>query len=226
MIRLVLGWISVVVAALVWLADGSVASRAQASAVYAVLAVPLLYFGRRARRRGKVVVQKQTTPGDVAGIRDKLARGASAKDKTKALNKAASAGHIDVVREILASGADANATWLAQTPLLAAIHGGHPEIADLLLDHGASLTNKQDENPLIAAAQRARIPIVELLLRRGADVNAADGKGMTALMHAAEKGEAGASFPTRSRFLAASIERARSSGRQRRGCETSMVTRC
>ena len=191
MIRLVLGWICVVAAAFVWLAEEeSRATRAQASAAYAVLAVPLIYFGRRARRRGKkVAAPKQTTPGDVAGIRDKLAGGATAKQKNKALGKAAYAGHIDVVREILASGVDVNATWLAQTPLLAAIHGGHPEIVELLLDHRASLTPK-DEYPLIAAAQRSRSEIVELLLRRGADVNAADGKGMTALMHAAENGEA------------------------------------
>lgn len=191
MIRLVFGWIFIAAAALVWFAEQNIGSRAAASAAYAVLALPLIYYGRRARRRGKVVANKETTPGDVAGIRDKLARGASPKDKNKALNKAAYAGHIDAVREILASGVDVNATLMFQyPPLLAAIHGGHPEIAELLLDHGVSLTNKEDENPLIVAVQRARTEIVELLLRRGIDVNAANEKGMTALMYAAQNGEA------------------------------------
>ena len=119
-----------------------------------------------------------------------LARDASPKEKSKALSKAAYAGHIDVVREILASGVDVNAALALQyPPLLAAVHGGHPEIAELLLDHGASLADGDAEKPLIIAVQRERTEIVQLLLRRGVDVNVADGRGMTALMYAAESGK-------------------------------------
>ena len=56
----------------------------------------------------------------------------------------------------------------------------------LLLDRGADVNGKsQSFNPLMAASSRGHASIVELLLHKGADVNATDSQSFTALAYAA-----------------------------------------
>jgi ankyrin repeat protein len=78
------------------------------------------------------------------------------------------------------------------TPLHLAAFFGHFELADALLDRGASVnvrsTNPMKNTPLHAAAAGGRTDIVELLLKRGADVNATQEGGWTALHSAAQAG--------------------------------------
>ena len=86
-----------------------------------------------------------------------------------------------VTQLLLEHGADVNALdkhlW---TPLHLASHNGRPEIAQMLLDHGAKTDAATDlgETPLLALSRgctcdpQDAFRVIQLLLDRGADVNA------------------------------------------------------
>ena len=59
------------------------------------------------------------------------------------------------------------------TPLHAAIDGGHIDIANLLLDHGANVDtmNIYGDTPLSTATQEGQEELVEELLARGAKIS-------------------------------------------------------
>jgi ankyrin repeat protein len=99
--------------------------------------------------------------------------------------------HKDMVKFLLACGADANAKgFLGQTPLDAV---GQKDIAELLLAHGADVNAKNGlgMTPLVEQAigdgygRGDRKDVVEVLLAHGADVNAKDNQGKTPLFWAA-----------------------------------------
>lgn len=86
------------------------------------------------------------------------------------------------VRAAIAAGADVNAEQSGQTPLLAAMKES-PVIVNELLRAGAD-PNKlcgYQGTPLMAAVQHTSIPGALLLLAAGANVNAEDPLGRTAL---------------------------------------------
>ncbi len=97
------------------------------------------------------------------------------------LSAATALGHIEIVKSLLAHGADVNAwggTPLDYTPLQQAIMRKNLVLANLLLDHGA----KADEptwsprkpfntTPLQMAAEKGYIGLVRRLIAQGADVN-------------------------------------------------------
>lgn len=78
------------------------------------------------------------------------------------------------------------------TPLHLASFFGHPEVARLLLAHGAEVNARsrstrfaKENTPLHAAAANRQVGVAELLIAHGADVNARDGSGYTPLALAA-----------------------------------------
>lgn len=110
---------------------------------------------------------------------------------------AAREGNAAAVREIVRSGGDPNAAYgaLNWTPLMHAIHGNQIGSVRALLDSGADVnrtgdyeaeprTMQREVTPLMMAAGYGYTPIVELLLRRGADPARADGDGNRALDYA------------------------------------------
>src|SRR5438132_5372907 len=110
---------------------------------------------------------------------------------------AASDGNATAVREIVKSGADPNAALgsLNWTPLMHAIHRNQIGSVKALLDSGADVnrtgdyeteprTKQRGVTPLMMAAGYGYTPIVELLLRRGADPARVDGDGNRALDYA------------------------------------------
>lgn len=126
-------------------------------------------------------------------------------------------GHTDTVRVLLNQGADINARdYFGSTALIIAAENGHSEIVKLLLDKGADVNAKDNfgTTSLMAASGNAgtakmlvekhpdgKVSIslsmavvqsgteaVELLLKNGADVNAKDRYGGTALARAAYAG--------------------------------------
>ena len=99
--------------------------------------------------------------------------------------------NIDLVRLLLANGADVNVTnhW-GDTALMWAIEVENVELVQLLLDNGADV-NAREKNgvtALLLAANEEKTEMVKFLLANGADVNVADDNGMTALMWTVEAG--------------------------------------
>jgi ankyrin repeat protein len=110
---------------------------------------------------------------------------------------AASDGNAAAVRELVKSGADPNAAYgaLHWTPLMHAIDRNQLASVQALLDSGADVnrtgdyeteprTKQLEVTPLMMAAGYGETPIVELLLRRGADPARVDGDGNRALDYA------------------------------------------
>ncbi len=113
-----------------------------------------------------------------------------------ALDLAVHAGHTETVRVLLAAGADAQqkaGEYGDMTPLCLAATYGYTAVAELLLDAGASTAAQGRINyvPLVLAATAVKpghLQTVDLLLRRGADINALM-KGRTPLEWAATFGQ-------------------------------------
>jgi ankyrin repeat protein len=113
-----------------------------------------------------------------------------------ALQAACENSRTDVVAALLAHGADPNlggGRGAVMNPIIAATQGGHADIVKILLGAPDVDVNVIDgdeySNPLINAATHMSTEIVELLLRKGADINAKNAAGDTALIIAALKGD-------------------------------------
>ncbi|XP_032821158.2 protein fem-1 homolog C-like [Petromyzon marinus] len=104
---------------------------------------------------------------------------------------ASAAGHLAVVKSLLAHGASVNNTTLTNsTPLRAACFDGHLDIVKYLIEHQADLevANRHGHTCLMIACYKGHKEIAKYLLERGADVNRKSVKGNTALHDCAESG--------------------------------------
>ena len=98
-------------------------------------------------------------------------------------------GDAEKVRLLLEKGADVNykeKIVLGHTPMTIAAAWGHTEVVKLLLDHGASVDQQDNDgiSALQCAASTTKSEMVKLLLDRGADVNHRDNSGRTPLFDA------------------------------------------
>jgi ankyrin repeat protein len=90
---------------------------------------------------------KAASAGDLAGVSQALERGANvnAKDEynNSSLNLAALWGYAEVVKRLLEAGADIEnrGSGGGLTPLANAASRGHSAVAQILLDHGARVTD-------------------------------------------------------------------------------------
>ena len=105
----------------------------------------------------------------------------------------AEGGQLVGVSQCLQNGVDLHAKdpTTGQTALHKASVGGHIEMINFLLEHGASVREPDNEGftPLHLACGAGDQPaVVEALLRRDSFVDAVDGEGMTPLMVAASEG--------------------------------------
>ena len=99
-------------------------------------------------------------------------------------------GHMNVIKLLLAHGADINSLAADNsTPLHIALQQGHLEIANLLLNSGAEVNSQEQSGltPLHLAAYKGRLDIFHILLERNADVHVHN-RGDTALLLAASGG--------------------------------------
>lgn len=140
--------------------------------------------------------------GNAASVRalldsdDKAAVNEPSRDGMTALLWAAQANNLQMARQLLDAGADANlANRYGITPLWLAATNRSPELVALLLAKGAqaSATLPHGETALMAAGRSGDAKTIELLIDAGADPNAQEDKlGETALIWAAGENQADA----------------------------------
>ena len=112
---------------------------------------------------------------DLGKVQGLLKAGANANAQGdlgwRPLIHAARIGNVEMVRALLDSHADPDASGGGYRPLGAAIVGGHTRIAKLLLRAGASVDLKGGDGntPLIEAALTNRADAVRILLKHGAN---------------------------------------------------------
>lgn len=109
------------------------------------------------------------------------------------LMAAARNGDAAAVRSLLDRGAPVDARDRnGATALVAAAYGNHLDIARQLVDAGADVNAKDETEQsayLIATSEVGDDPrLLELTLKSGADVEVADGNGVTPLAHARRSG--------------------------------------
>lgn len=133
--------------------------------------------------------------GDVEAVKLFLAAGMPAttgEPGGSVLESAVEGGHAEVVRVLLAAGADPNGGGYTGTPLLAvAADRQGADVVRALLQGGADVTRKGAGNAtaLHAAAGAGRLDSVEVLLAAGAKVTARTTTGWTALHWAVQRGD-------------------------------------
>jgi ankyrin repeat protein/L-ascorbate metabolism protein UlaG (beta-lactamase superfamily) len=95
---------------------------------------------------------------------------------------------LEIVATLLELGADPNhaPSIYGHSPLSTAIWSGNLEVVNLLIDHGADLQyrNSEGETALHLAAAKGSIPIAQMLLTRGLDVNTIDNGGRNPICQA------------------------------------------
>ncbi len=157
-------------------------------------------------RTGETVLMTCARTGNVNAAKLLLAHGADVDAKESwrgqtALMWAVAEKHSDVVQALIEHGADVHAFTNARTdiydrtlggftPLLFAARVGDLQSARILLAAGADVNEATPEvgNTLVVASASHHEELAIFLLEKGANPNAADEYGMTALHHAVQKG--------------------------------------
>lgn len=127
--------------------------------------------------------------GDISTVKALLQAGATPNPsvwyQTPVLVTAARKGYVEIVRELIAAGANVN-RGLDELPLHTAAEEGHLEVVRLLLEAGANVEGYEEDGwtALMDASFAGHLQIVKLLVEQGANVNAWS-QGETPLMLAA-----------------------------------------
>ena len=123
----------------------------------------------------------------VAGLLLLLASGQSLAVDTNQLRGAVQNGLTDMVRQLIALGADVNASSDdGMTPLHWAAYYGHADVALVLIHSGANVNARDKyvfETPLHVAAKGGHAAVVRVLVASGADVNAKTSAMITDYRH-------------------------------------------
>lgn len=107
-------------------------------------------------------------------------------------NKVSAAERLIQQNPQLANLPDDSNIW-GLTPLILATQLNSPDMAQMLIRHGARLDTEDGTRgtALLHAASNMRLEVVTLLLSAGANATKADGSGCTVLMNACRYGKKG-----------------------------------
>lgn len=147
---------------------------------------PLDVFAAAALGRTDQLDPAMAKPGAVA---------AYSYDGWTALHLAAFFGQLEAAARLLEAGAPLAAVSrnpLANTPLHAAVAGGHADVSVFLIARGTDVNaiDSGRHTPLHIAAENGQLAVVEALLARGADPHAVDVEDKTPLSRAAARNHA------------------------------------
>eukprot|EP01050_Picozoa_sp_SAG11_P003168 SAG11_NODE_173_length_13507_cov_10.489931_10_plen_251_part_00 len=153
-------------------------------------------------RAGKSLMAACGRGGAVAEVERLLADGADPnfvddaammpghKHAHSPLLQAVAAGSLAKAKLLLDAGAEVSSSARnGNKPLVQAVQNGYHDIAAALLDAGAPVDGMHDgtmQSPLMIAANKGHVQLLELLLARGADVNYALADGANALHFSAQ----------------------------------------
>ncbi len=170
---------------------------------------------RAANRYGVTPLYLACVNGSAPMIEKLLDAGADANAATTegetALMTVARTGNVEAAGVLLARGADVNSKeqWRQQTPLMWAVAESHPEMAQELIAHGADVNARQVTwnwerqvtkeprekwmplgglTPLLFAARQGCLDCAGILLKAGAEVNAADPNNISPMLLATSNG--------------------------------------
>jgi len=130
---------------------------------------------------GSTPLQWAVFNGDVTEVRRLLRAGANVSLANNygatPMSLAAEVGNADMLKVLLEAGANVESPNAdGQTALLAVARTGNVQAAQVLLDHGAAVDAKEKfggQTPLMWASARRHPEMMQLLISKGADVNAA-----------------------------------------------------
>jgi cytohesin len=139
-----------------------------------------------------ISIHKAVALGNIKAVKQHLATGTdvNTKDLTgfAPLVFAASIGHKEIAKLLIAKGADVNVKISGKTPLDWAIKQNHTETAELLRKHGGKRGSELPLATLFEAVKQVDLQGVKDFLAKGADVNAKDWDGWTSLDNAISNG--------------------------------------
>src|SRR5215212_1435743 len=161
------------------------------------------YYGKRdvvdalLASGGELNIFEAAATGQTGRVEELLKEDASlinafSPDGFMPLGLAAFFGHLTTVNALLAAGAPVNAAsaeTMKMSPLGSALAAERNGIAQTLIEHGADVNAKaeNDLTPLHTAAARGNLESATLLIDRGADVGAITKDGKTPVAYARER---------------------------------------
>ena len=148
------------------------------------------------RTTGRTPLDLAAARGEAAAAEALIDAGAALSGGASAppLSRAAQRGHLKMVRLLLRRGADSSAaepSMHGATALYLAAQGGFEAVAAALLDAGADVDAALEKiglTPLFIASAQGYLPVVRLLLGRGAAVGSRNWNGLSPLHMAALRG--------------------------------------
>jgi hypothetical protein len=130
----------------------------------------MIYSGRLNQVQKNDELKWASENGHLEVVRLLIANGADVHAGNDfALELASKNGHLEVVRLLVSNGANVNA--MNDNALRLASKNGHLEVVRLLIDNGANV-NARDNYALESASTYGHLEIVRLLVANGANVNA------------------------------------------------------
>lgn len=121
---------------------------------------------------------------DIANILIEFKADVNYNDYGTPLILASTRGYMNIVKLLVAKGADINARYQGQTALFAATQYHRLEMAKFLLSAGATIS----DDDFIVAAFRCNLLMLHYYLKNGGDINARNQHGNTALQSGVREG--------------------------------------